>query len=245
VLDYLDALTNSRSLEEVWRLHCATMKDYGFDRLFYGFTRFKTENSLGSMDDAILLSNHAPAYFRRFIDEELYLHAPMTRWATQNTGACSWSWMAQHESELTDKQRAVLAFNRQIGVLAGYSISFSVASSRARGIISLTARPGLSQTEVDQLWAEHGRTIEVLNNIAHLKIISLPQITERPRLSHRQREVLEWVGDGKTNQDIATILGVRPATVEKHLRLAREKLDVETTAQAVLKASFLNQMFVL
>jgi len=33
--------------------------------------------------------------------------------------------------------------------------------------------------------------------------------------------------------------------VEKHLRLARENLNVETTAQAVLKAAFLNQMFVI
>jgi len=40
-------------------------------------------------------------------------------------------------------------------------------------------------------------------------------------------------------------LELTPATIEKHLRLARETLDVETTAQAVLKAAFYNQMFVL
>ena len=39
------------------------------------------------------------------------------------------------------------------------------------------------------------------------------------------------------------LMGLTPATVEKHLRLAREALDVETTAQAVLKAAFYNQMF--
>ena len=52
-------------------------------------------------------------------------------------------------------------------------------------------------------------------------------------------------GDGKTTQDIAFLLGLTAATVEKHLRLAREALDVDTTAQAVLKAAFYNQMFVL
>ncbi|MFT7105919.1 MAG: LuxR family transcriptional regulator [Yoonia sp.] len=35
------------------------------------------------------------------------------------------------------------------------------------------------------------------------------------------------------------------ATIEKHLRLAREALDVETTAQAVLKGAFNNQMFAI
>ncbi len=74
---------------------------------------------------------------------------------------------------------------------------------------------------------------------------NLPLSTARKSLTNRQREALEWVGDGKTTQDIATIMGLTPATIEKHLRLAREALDVETTAQAVLKASFQNQIFVL
>jgi DNA-binding CsgD family transcriptional regulator len=64
-------------------------------------------------------------------------------------------------------------------------------------------------------------------------------------LTRRQREVLQWVGDGKTTQDIALLIGLTPGTVEKHLRLAREALDVETTAQAVLKAAFYNQMFII
>jgi len=33
------------------------------------------------------------------------------------------------------------------------------------------------------------------------------------------------------------------ATVEKHLRLARKVLGVETTAQAVIRAAFQNQIF--
>ena len=64
-------------------------------------------------------------------------------------------------------------------------------------------------------------------------------------LTRRQREALQWVGDGKTTQDIAQIMGLTQATIEKHLRLARDALNVETTAQAVLKAAFQNQMFVL
>ena len=46
-------------------------------------------------------------------------------------------------------------------------------------------------------------------------------------------EVLDVVGDGRTGQNIASPMGLSAATVEKHLRLARGALDVETTAQAV------------
>jgi LuxR family transcriptional regulator len=81
-----------------------------------------------------------------------------------------------------------------------------------------------------------------MNNVFHLKLLTLPYSGAR-QLTQRQREVLQWVGDGKTAQDIALLMGLSAATVEKHLRLAREALDVETTAQAVLKAAFYNQMF--
>jgi LuxR family transcriptional regulator len=84
-----------------------------------------------------------------------------------------------------------------------------------------------------------------MNNVTHLKLIQLPFSSPNRQLTPRQREALEWMRDGKNTQDAAEIMGLTPATVEKHLRLAREALDVETTAQAVLKASFQNQIFVL
>ena len=40
-----------------------------------------------------------------------------------------------------------------------------------------------------------------------------------------------------------TVLELNPATVEKHLRLARDALEVETTAQAIRKVSTQNQFF--
>ena len=84
-----------------------------------------------------------------------------------------------------------------------------------------------------------------MNNVAHLKIQSLPYVRPTRGLTRRQLEALHWVGDGKTTADIALLMGLTPATVEKHLRLARDVLNVETTAQAVLKAALQNQMFVV
>jgi DNA-binding CsgD family transcriptional regulator len=55
-------------------------------------------------------------------------------------------------------------------------------------------------------------------------------------LTAREREVLGWVAAGKTNRDIAAILGARPRTVEKHLERIYEKLGVETRTAAVMRA---------
>jgi LuxR family transcriptional regulator len=245
--DFLEQLTNAPTIEELWQLHLERMNGYGFDRLIYGFTRYRTANSLGDPEDFVILTNHSTEYTDAFLGKGLYFHAPMVRWALEHEGACSWSVLAEMMTSGTipDSERKVIEFNRKHEVTAGYSISFKSISPRTKGAIALTARPGMSQDEADAIWAEHGRDIVVMNNVAHLKILTLPYTGPARGLTKRQREALQWVGDGKTTADIALLMGLTSATVEKHLRLAREALNVETTAQAVLKAAFLNQMFIL
>ena len=56
-------------------------------------------------------------------------------------------------------------------------------------------------------------------------------------LTPRETEVLSWVAKGKTNRDVADILGMSPRTVNKHLEHVFEKLGVETRAAAASVAS--------
>jgi DNA-binding CsgD family transcriptional regulator len=51
-------------------------------------------------------------------------------------------------------------------------------------------------------------------------------------LSRRESEVLAWVVEGKTNGEIATILGAGGRTIEKHLERILRKLGVETRTAA-------------
>jgi LuxR family transcriptional regulator len=243
----VNALLNAATIEELWDFHTRFMAEYGFDRLIYGYTRYRTATSLGDPDDFLMLTNHDPCYTDVFVGDGLYFNAPMVRWALENDGACSWS-VLRHMTDsgtLTPEERRVVEFNHAHGVTAGYSISFKSLSPRTKGAIALTAAKGTPQSEVDALWELCGEQILALNNVAHLRLLSLPYTAPGRALTARQREVLGWVGDGKTIQDIATIMGLTPATVEKHLRLARQALSVETTAQAVLKAAFQNQIFFL
>jgi len=244
---YLLDITDMSGIEDLWDAHTRRMALFGFDRLIYGFTRYFTPTSLGNPDDFLILSNHEPAFIDKFIGDGLYRHSPMLHWARENEGACSWRLLTDmiEGDTLTDAEKRVIAFNAELGVTAGYTLSFKSVSARSRGAIALTGRRDMTQDQVDAVWAKHGADITLMNNVAHLKILTLPHIGSGKPLTKRQREALEWVGDGKTMQDIATIMGLTTATIEKHLRLAREALNVDTTAQAVMKAAFQNQMFII
>lgn len=64
------------------------------------------------------------------------------------------------------------------------------------------------------------------NSPAHASkwIVSLEP---RP-LTKREREVVEWIAEGKRNDEIAKIIECSPRTVQKHVQHILEKLRVET-----------------
>jgi DNA-binding NarL/FixJ family response regulator len=56
------------------------------------------------------------------------------------------------------------------------------------------------------------------------------------KLTHREREILLFLAQGKHNKQIAKDLGISEATVETHLCSIYRKLDVQTRVEATLYA---------
>jgi transcriptional regulator EpsA len=55
-------------------------------------------------------------------------------------------------------------------------------------------------------------------------------------LSEREVEILRWVRDGKSNQEIGAILSISPLTVKNHMQRILRKLQASNRTQAVSKA---------
>ena len=62
------------------------------------------------------------------------------------------------------------------------------------------------------------------------------RLREHYGVTARESEVLLWIGRGKSNRDIAEILGLSPRTVNKHLEQIYTKLGVENRASAAVLA---------
>ena len=75
--------------------------------------------------------------------------------------------------------------------------------------------------------------------ISRLDAVSAPQQSVIPDLglSAREKEVMHWVRNGKTNQEIGQILCISSFTVKNHLQRVYRKLDVLNRAQAVASIS--------
>jgi DNA-binding CsgD family transcriptional regulator len=86
-----------------------------------------------------------------------------------------------------------------------------------------------------RLIADQGRGQHLLI-IEEESLNAPPLALEGLGLTQRESEVLTWVAQGKSNPEVAIILGMSARTVQKHLEHVFDKLGVESRTAAILRA---------
>lgn len=229
-----------------WESVVRAFRRIGFVHVLYGYAPFSRRDGLGDPEDWLVLTTLAPELADELMTQRHYLDSITVNGALCRPGVLSWSARPEALGLAPDfgPSPEALAFYSRIGFNSGCTVGFPRSRTLGQGVMSLVAAPEVPQDEVDAWLPEAADAILVLATLAHRTLTALPWPRPRGDLTARQREVLEWVAEGKTTADIACILGLTPATVEKHLRLARLCLGVETTAHALVRATSLNQIFV-
>jgi LuxR family transcriptional regulator, quorum-sensing system regulator CviR len=93
----------------------------------------------------------------------------------------------------------------------------------------------------ERLNCRHSYILKLLTPPLHVALTRAAQfrrasMTPQETLSERQLEILRWINKGKTNWEIAKILGVSDDTVKYHITQIHMRLKVTNRTQAVTKA---------
>ena len=91
--------------------------------------------------------------------------------------------------------------------------------------------------------ARHAHFLRLLLPHLHLALLRLPAVEaplQRP-LSRRETQVLRWLREGKSNEEIGGILGISGLTVKNHLQRLYRVLGVSNRAHAVARGTMLRE----
>lgn len=111
-------------------------------------------------------------------------------------------------------------------------------NSRAASYFSFSQIPG-------KLTPHHAHLLELLVPHLHVALTRAFSAAKRkprkitihqPSLTGREKEILQWLGTGKTSWEIAQVLHISENTVKNHVQHVLTRLKVNTRAQAVAKA---------
>lgn len=244
LLKDIEAILGARSREAVWQHYVDRLCAMGFAHVSYH------RSCMLQMDDdprfdpwpdnSLFLSSLPSAFLGDVLSQGSLDCLPMYRWLLEHSeGSESWEWMRvqRRAGRLSQAQIRALDHFAAHGYTEGYAISLADPVLPVRAGVILGGPAGVARASLEASWRAHRPVIMALSGLINLQLSSLRAALGQNLLTARQREVLEHCSNGRTIQEIADLLRLTPATVEKHLRLARKALAARTTAQAVLRAA--------
>lgn len=240
---YLERILDAKSVDQIRAAYLEATTTFGFTNAFY-VARFMLDlpSSL-TQDHSVIITNLPAAVIERVQTARAGDTPLWAQWVSRNNGEISSEALIALICPDPDNPPNELRAIRQAGLEAAQFLSLRDKVLRSIGAVVLNPWLGATHQDVAERWQDRGRELRTLSWVMHMRLATMPRANLQLRLTPRQREVLEWRSAGKTVGEIATIIGVTPATVEKHMRLAREALGVQTTPQAILKAHLAHELF--
>ena len=184
------------------------------------------------------LQNYPPAWAEHFIHSRAFLEDPVFHASLRTNVGFAW----ERISDLirpTRHQREIFEAAGREGIGEGFTMPANIPGER-HGSASFATRRGRD------LPRRHLPIAELLGAYAFEAARRLRRRTafapEPAQLTERQRECLIWAARGKTDAEIATILGVGRPTIKKHFDAARERYDVLRRQQMIVAALFDGQI---
>ncbi len=224
-MDLIDLSTVESSPE-----HCLNFLDQLCEQLGLDSGSYATSNPVTGAVQGY--ANYPDEWKMHYMRRNLHHIDPTIHKAALSIAPVDWS-----RFERDERFKAVFFAAHDFGI-ANKGITVPVRGPYGdRGLLSVTRK--CSDTEWSALIPEIIAELQMAAVHMHDAVMQsdvLSRALRQPKLSAREREVLQWVAAGKTQQDIGDILLISNRTVEVHLRSAREKLGALTSVQAVGRA---------
>lgn len=183
----------------------------------------------------IRLDNYPPEWVQYFDDQNLGPSDPVHRASHVTSVGFAWSHLPKL-IQLTPRDREIFERAGTNGIGDGFTVPAHVPGESAGSCSFATARGEPVPVESLPLAQLVGAfAFEAARQLWRMRNAD-PSIA--PRLTDRQRDCVIWASRGKTDWEIAQILGVSHETVIMHLKDARERYGVTKRTPLTVHALF-------
>jgi LuxR family transcriptional regulator, quorum-sensing system regulator BjaR1 len=229
-LDFVQKLQRLTGYDEICRHIMQELESFGFTCLTSFSMPGPGESS--SAKDGILLNNRPQEYINRYVEQNYFIRDPVIAELRRNLNPYSWSDIRE-KRDLKKSEKIIMDEARDFGARDGFTIPIVTLS----GSVSLFCPCGLEPDLSERARA----ALEIIGIYSHhaLKRALVQKQREdaaRPSLTPREREIMQWVAVGKTDEEIADILSISTTTVTSHVENAKQKLDAFRRTYAVVQA---------
>lgn len=182
-----------------------------------------------SQSTAIFSEGYSPEWLKLYSEMDFRRMDPIPERTLRFGSAITWLDAMQLDAN-TRENEAYFAAMREHGLVHGIGLPLYGPGYREAYASYDFGRP--TDPKTDEAFTEIARMAQA-GQVRVCRLLALHRDTAK--LSDREQTVLEWMADGKSNSDIATILDISPETVRTYAKRIYEKLGANDRIGAILK----------
>lgn len=221
---FAEAAASCGDLEQLRALLDDATRELGFH--YFALLHHSSLRMSGSA--RIRIDNYPEAWVEELVRHELASDDPVHLASRRTVSGFKWQDLGSM-IRLAERQAAILARSRHHGIGAGFTVPANVPGEPS-GSCSFAVRVRAELPRQRLMCAE----LVGAHAFRAARRISMPQDRqERPQLSRREVQCLRLVAAGKTDWEIARILGISVETARQYVKRARAAYDVVSRAQLV------------
>jgi LuxR family quorum-sensing transcriptional regulator LasR len=217
--------------ESAWSIALFDLaKVMGFDSVLYGAVPSKHT----CLESSFLKSNYAHDWRIHYDSEKLYNVDPTVRHCMTSVLPLVW----EPETFHAENQGALYEEASHFGIRSGVTFPVHGCSGEV-GMISFAAdiKPGQQfHDRLDHYMADLSLVRDYAFESSLKYIKAHGAAVPVPHLTKRELEVIKWVMAGKSSWEISRITECAEATINFHISNIRQKFNVNTRQQALVKA---------
>ena len=229
---FADAVRQAKTTQDLELLIEQVSFELGFNH--YALIHH-VDHRISAGPNSIRLENYPTSWVEKFLEEKLYSWDPIHMASYATNLAFAWSDVPDM-IELNKKHKHVIKLATRAGLGDGITVPANLPGE-ANGSCSFAVSTGKA------LPRQHINAVQLIGSLAFnaareiaKKSDSSASSYEPVRLSPRQLDCLVLAGRGKSDWEIATILGIAEDTVTQHLGAARDRYGVARRVQLVVRA---------
>jgi LuxR family quorum sensing-dependent transcriptional regulator len=228
MLEFVERLQKLDNYEDICREITAEMEWFGFSHV----SHICLPGPGQSQTDSLMLNTRPRDYVENYIEKNHVVRDPVMTELRRNLNPCSWSEI-RNSRDLNRAERTIMDEAREFGVLEGLTIpiiseSGSISLFCPCGKDPILTRPARAALEIIGIYTHHA--------LQRATLVGQRKGPSHTPLTPREREIMQWVAAGKTDEEIADILSIGTTTVTTHVENAKQKLDAFRRTYAVVQA---------
>jgi DNA-binding CsgD family transcriptional regulator len=205
---------------------------FHFSRVIGGLASLTSDGAFGGFTNVINAS-YPDEWLRVYWQKGYFEVDPILQAALRKPGTQHWKEV--YKGATSEKQREFVDSARAFGLVDGITTGSADLACKTATFCSFASSDSIDASRYVPLVEYFGFHIHLaLLRTAPANAQSLDQCVKQ--LTLRELTILNWVKNGKTNWEIAQIMGVTERTIRFHVESIFAKLNVTSRSQAVATA---------